>query len=232
MEIKVLKNILGANQNKADEIRARLVDKGVLMVNLIGSPGSGKTTLLEKTLAHFADTYSCAVIEGDVATDRDARRLQKFGIPVILINTDGACHLESISIEQALGELDLDATDIVFVENVGNLVCPAEFDIGEFAKIAVCSVVEGDDKPEKYPLLFRESKGVLLNKVDLSDFTDFDGDAFTTAVNRLNGDTPIMEIAARSGQGLRVWYDWLRARRDEVRTISKSGEAERRPVHR
>jgi hydrogenase nickel incorporation protein HypB len=209
MEITVLKNILGANQDKAEEIRSLLTEREVLMINLIGSPGSGKTTLLEKTLAHYGDSLACAVIEGDVATDKDARRLQRFGAPIVLINTDGACHLESISIQQALEAIDLDATECIFVENVGNLVCPAEFDIGEHAKVAVASVVEGDDKPEKYPLLFRECAAVLLNKADLIDMTDFDRNAFCEAVGRLNGDIPIMELAARGEQGLEQWFSWL-----------------------
>ncbi|MBD3391805.1 MAG: hydrogenase nickel incorporation protein HypB [Chitinivibrionales bacterium] len=209
MKITVMKNILNANQNKADEVRGVLAAKRVLMVNLIGSPGSGKTTLLEKTIAHCAGRFAIAVIEGDVATDRDARRLQPHNVPIVLINTDGACHLESISIQQALDTFDLDTIDIVFVENVGNLVCPAEFDIGEFGKVAVCSVTEGDDKPEKYPLLFREAKALVLNKIDLCEYTDFDMDAFTQSVTMLNGTIPQMHISCRREKGLDTWFAWL-----------------------
>ncbi|HQP48343.1 MAG TPA: hydrogenase nickel incorporation protein HypB [Spirochaetota bacterium] len=210
MEIKVMKNILNANQNKADEIKQHLKEKKVLMVNIIGSPGAGKTTLLEKTIESLKETYSIAVIEGDVATDRDARRLQKYDIPIVLINTDGACHLESISIQNALAEFDLDKTDIVFVENVGNLVCPAEFDIGEFAKIAVISVTEGDDKPEKYPLLFREAKAMILNKVDLIEYTDFNKTEFDESLRILNGGLSKFEMSCRKNEGLEGWLDWLK----------------------
>lgn len=205
-----MKNILNANQDKADEIKQQLKEKKVLMVNIIGSPGAGKTTLLEKTIASLKDTYSIAVIEGDVATDKDARRLQKYEIPIVLINTDGACHLESISIQDALAEFDLDKTDIVFVENVGNLVCPAEFDIGEYAKIAVISVTEGDDKPEKYPLLFREAKAMVLNKVDLIEYTDFNKPVFDESLRILNGGLAKFEMSCRKNEGLEGWLDWLK----------------------
>ena len=206
MEIKVIKHLLDASAKKADEIRLLLRQKKVLMVNLIGSPGSGKTSLLEKTLAHFKETYRCAVIEGDVATNRDAVRLQKYDVPICLINTEGACHLEPMSILKSLEEFDLDATDVIFVENVGNLVCPAEFDIGEHAKIAIASVTEGHDKPEKYPLLFNECKAVVLNKVDLQDFTDFDKEYFYSSVQQLNGNVPIIETSCRADEGLEAWY--------------------------
>jgi len=209
VEIKVLKNILEANQDVAEEIKKQLREEKVLMVNLIGSPGAGKTTLLEKTIERLKDKYSIAVIEGDIATDRDARRLQKYDIPIVLINTDGACHLESVSIQEALGEFDLKKTDIVFVENVGNLVCPAEFDIGEYAKIAVLSVTEGDDKPEKYPLLFREAKAMLLNKVDIMEHTDFNKEAFDSDIRRLNGTLPVFEVSLRQNRGLDAWIGWL-----------------------
>ncbi len=209
MEIKVLKNILEANQDVAEEIKKHLREEKVLMVNLIGSPGAGKTTLLEKTIERLKDKYSIAVIEGDIATDRDARRLQKYDIPIVLINTDGACHLESVSIQEALGEFDLKKTDIVFVENVGNLVCPAEFDIGEYAKIAVLSVTEGDDKPEKYPLLFREARAMLLNKVDIMEHTDFNKEAFDSDIRKLNGTLPVFEVSLRQNKGLDAWIAWL-----------------------
>jgi len=209
MEIKVMKNILGANQQRADNVRAMLRGHNTLMLNLIGSPGCGKTTLLEKTLERFKGRCNVAVIEGDVASDRDARRIQAHDVPVVLINTDGACHLESISIEKALAEFDLDAIDIVFVENVGNLVCPAEFDIGEYAKIAVSSVAEGDDKPEKYPLLFREAKAVVLNKTDLTGLCEFNRNTFMESLGRLNGRLPVLEVSCRNGTGLEGWFSWI-----------------------
>lgn len=209
MEIKVLKNILEANQDKADEIKELLQREKVLMINMIGSPGAGKTTVLEKTIERLKNRYSMAVIEGDIATDIDARRIQKHNVPIVLINTDGACHLESISIQEALSEFDLKKTDIIFVENVGNLVCPAEFDIGEFAKVAVLSVTEGEDKPAKYPLLFREAKALVLNKIDLIEHTDFNKAAFDKSVKELNGPLPVFEVSCRKDQGIDQWINWL-----------------------
>ncbi len=209
MEIKVMENIFGANDEKAGEVRKHLTTNGVFMVNLIGSPGAGKTSILEKTISYMRGKYSIAVIEGDVATDRDARRIQKYEVPITLINTDGACHLEALSIEKAVVELNLSKTDIIFIENVGNMVCPAEFDVGEHAKVAVISVTEGDDKPGKYPLLFRESKAVILNKTDLAPYTNFSRDFFYGDVKKLNGEIPIFEISCTSGTEISAWVAWL-----------------------
>ena len=219
MEITVLKNIMGANEEKADELRALLKSKKVLMVNIIGSPGAGKTTILENTIASLKKrNYGVAVIEGDVATDRDARRLQRFEIPITLINTDGACHLEALSIEASLEGFDLDKIDIVFIENVGNIVCPAEFDIGEHAKVAVVSVTEGDDKPLKYPLLFREAEAIILNKTDLEKYTNFNRQNFLDDIKNLNGAIPLFEMASMNEPDLGAWLDWLDAKLQEVRT--------------
>jgi len=153
MEIKIMKNILDRNQNKADEVRKSLAEKNVLMVNIISSPGAGKTTLLEQTCRELSGEYRIGIIEGDITTDRDARRLQKYDIPIVVINTEGGCHLDSHSISKVLGSFDLDNLDILFVENVGNLVCPSQFDLGENFKFALVSTAEGDDKPAKYPML-------------------------------------------------------------------------------
>ncbi|PKL39782.1 MAG: hydrogenase accessory protein HypB [Spirochaetae bacterium HGW-Spirochaetae-1] len=212
MEITVMKNIFGANAEKAGELRALLKQKKVLMVNLIGSPGAGKTTILEKTIEELNKKYKVAVIEGDVATDRDARRLQKYEVPITLINTDGACHLEALSIEQSLNGFDLDSLDMIFIENVGNLVCPAEFDIGEHAKIAIISVTEGDDKPAKYPLLFRESEAVILNKTDLEQYTNFNRASFLEDVKNLNASIPLFEMSCTKGPNLAPWIQWLEKR--------------------
>lgn len=218
MEITVMKNIMGANEEKALEVRDLLKSKKVLMVNIIGSPGAGKTTILENTIGALKDkNYNVAVIEGDVATDKDARRLQRFDIPIALINTDGACHLESISIKAALEGFDLDTMDIVFIENVGNLVCPAEYYIGEHAKIAVASVTEGDDKPSKYPLLFREAEAVLLTKTDLEQYTNFNRQNFMTDVKNLNGEIPIFEMASMNKPNLEPWLQWLDEKLKAVR---------------
>jgi len=212
MEIKVFKNVLTANEEKAGEIRRRLTEKNIVMINFISSPGAGKTTILEKTIAKLNDKYKVAVIEGDIATDRDAKRLQSLEIPIVLINTEGACHLESISIEKSLKEFDLDNLDIIFIENIGNLVCPAEFDLGEHAKIAVLSTTEGDDKPAKYPLLFRESEAVLLNKVDLLPYVNFNVESFKDDMKKLNGNIPIFNLSAVKEEGMEEWLDWLKAR--------------------
>ena len=211
MEIRVMENIFGANDEKAGEVRRNLTSRGVFMVNLIGSPGAGKTTILERTIAAMRNKYNIAVIEGDVATDRDARRIQKYDVPITLINTDGACHLEALSIEKAVDDLDLGKTDLIFIENVGNMVCPAEFDVGEHAKVAVISVTEGDDKPGKYPLLFRESKAVILNKTDLAPYTNFSRDFFYDDLKKLNGVIPIFEVSCTTNTDISGWIAWLEA---------------------
>lgn len=212
MKIKIMQNVLEANDAKAAEIRARLKEKNIFMVNLISSPGSGKTTLLEKTIPLIRKKFNVAVIEGDVETDRDAKRLMRFDIPVALINTSGACHLESVSIEKALASFDLDNLDIIFIENVGNLVCPAEFDVGENCKAALLSIPEGDDKVAKYPLLFREASLVILNKIDLLPYTSFNLDQFHADLNRINPHAKVIELSCSQEQGLNEWLSWCQTR--------------------
>lgn len=207
-----MQNVLEANDAKAAEIRARLKEKNIFMMNLISSPGSGKTTLLEKTIPLIRKKFNVAVIEGDVETDRDAKRLTRFDIPVALINTSGACHLESVSIEKALASFDLDNLDIIFIENVGNLVCPAEFDVGESCKVALLSIPEGDDKVAKYPLLFREASLVILNKIDLLPYTSFNLDQFHADLNRINPNAVIIELSCSQEQGLNEWLSWCQTR--------------------
>lgn len=209
MEIKILQSVLEFNDKKAAELRERLKAKQILMVNLISSPGAGKTTLLEKSLPILKEKYNVAVIEGDVETAKDAERLDHYGVPIALINTQGACHLESVSIEKAFEALDLDNLDIIFIENVGNLVCPAEFDVGEDYKVALLSVPEGDDKILKYPLLFTEAAVVILNKLDILDFVSFDVDAFERDLRQLNPTAPIIKTACSKSEGLNGWFDWL-----------------------
>jgi hydrogenase nickel incorporation protein HypB len=209
MQIKIMQNVLQANATKAAEIRALLKQKKVFMVNLISSPGSGKTSLLEKTLPLLKEKYQVAVIEGDVETDKDAKRLEKYGVPIALINTSGACHLESVSIEKAFSVLDLNNLDLIFVENVGNLVCPAEFDIGEDVKVAILSTPEGDDKPMKYPLLFREATLVVLNKMDLLEQVDFSLVNFYTDLKKLNNNLSVIETACKNGLGIDQWIKWV-----------------------
>jgi hydrogenase nickel incorporation protein HypB len=210
MEIKVVKKVLGANDEVAGRIRQRLAGQQTVMLNLISSPGSGKTALLEKTLEYFQGNARIAVIEGDVATDKDARRLQQFNFPIALINTEGGCHLTAPSIERAIDEFGDEHYDLIFIENVGNLVCPSGFDLGEQAKIALVSTAEGDDKPAKYPLLFRQAQLVILNKIDLLPYLNFDKDRFYQELRQINAAIPILETSCTSGQGLDAWFDWLR----------------------
>ena len=209
MEIKIMKNILDRNQNKADEIRNLLTLKKILMVNIISSPGAGKTTLLERTLEAIGAKFRIGVIEGDITTDRDAQRLKKYNIPIVVINTEGGCHLDSNSISKVLDSFDLDNLDVLFVENVGNLICPSQFDLGEAFKLAVVSTAEGDDKPGKYPMLFREAVAVLLNKIDLIPYTNFNFDSFSSDLKKINSQIPLFEVSCTRGDGLREWYDWI-----------------------
>ncbi len=209
MEIKIRKNVLDRNQNKANEVRELLRQKKVLMVNIISSPGAGKTSLLERTLENLKGKFRIGVIEGDITTDRDAQRLKIHDIPIVVINTEGSCHLDSHSISKVLPEFYLDHLDVLFVENVGNLVCPSHFDLGETFKLAVVSTTEGDDKPEKYPMLFREAKAVLLNKVDLIEYTDFNKSAFKADLQKIKGNVPLFEISCTRNIGLESWYKWV-----------------------
>ncbi len=204
-----MKNVLDRNKNKANEVRALLKEKEVLMVNMISSPGAGKTTLLEKTLGHLKSKFKIAVIEGDIATDRDAQRLKNHGVPIVVINTEGGCHLDSHSISKVLPEFDLDNLDVIFVENVGNLVCPSHFDLGETFKLALVSTTEGDDKPIKYPMLFREAKVILLNKIDLIEYTNFNKASFHIDLNNVNGKVPLFEISCTKNTGMEKWFDWI-----------------------
>lgn len=213
MQIPVVRNVLEANEKLADQVHARLDAGKILALNLISSPGAGKTTLLERTLADLSGEFRMAVIEGDLQTDNDARRVAATGAQAVQINTEGGCHLNSSMILQALDNLSLDGLDILFIENVGNLVCPVEFDCGEDAKIALLSVAEGDDKPEKYPLLFNLARAMLLNKMDLLPHVDFDVRRARDFATRLNRELAIFEVSCRNGQGLEGWYDWLRAMR-------------------
>jgi len=219
MEIAIMKAVLEENNDRALEIKELLKKKKILLLNLISSPGSGKTTLLERTIEYFKDTYSIAVIEGDITTARDAERLEKYKIPLVVINTDGACHLNSMSIKKALKNFDLNNLDLIFVENVGNLVCPSEFDIGENAKIAMLSTAEGDDKPAKYPLLFRESELMLLNKTDLIPYTNFSKESFYNDLGKINKDLPVIETSCTKNEGLSVWFEWIEQKINSGGTI-------------
>ncbi len=211
MEIPVIRNVLEANDKLATELKKRFADAGVLVLNLISSPGAGKTSLLERTLQDLKTEFRMGVIEGDLQTDNDARRVAATGAQAVQINTDGGCHLSSSMIMEALGVFDLDGLDILFIENVGNLVCPVDFDCGEDAKIALLSVTEGDDKPEKYPLLFHRASALLLNKTDLLPYVDFNVDTAVSHARHLNTNLELFEISCKTGNGLTGWYDWLRS---------------------
>jgi len=209
MEIKIMKNILDRNQNKADEVRNLIKSKKILMVNIISSPGAGKTTFLERTCETLTSRFRIGIIEGDVTTDRDARRLQKYNIPIVVINTEGGCHLDSHSISKVLDSFDLNNLDILFIENVGNLICPSGFDLGEAFKLAFVSTAEGDDKPAKYPLLFREAEAVVLNKIDLIPYTNFNYNSFMHDLNSIKSGVPFFKVSCTRGDGLDEWYRWI-----------------------
>ncbi|WP_303815489.1 hydrogenase nickel incorporation protein HypB [Selenomonas ruminantium] len=209
MEIKVIKNILGENDRIAAENQAMFQDKKVFVLNFMGSPGAGKTSVLEKTMERLKDKIKMAVIEGDLFTSKDAERIDKYGVPVIQINTAGGCHLDANMVQKTVKEMNLDELDLLVVENVGNLVCPAEFPVGEDARAVVLSVTEGDDKPLKYPLMFKESEIALLNKVDLAPYCNFNMDSAKKDITSLHPGIEVLEVSCTKGQGIDEWCDWL-----------------------
>ncbi|GAB6060518.1 hydrogenase nickel incorporation protein HypB [Desulfonatronum parangueonense] len=208
--IPVIRNILEANDRLADQLRNLYAANKLLALNLMSSPGAGKTSLLERTLTDLREELRMAVIEGDLQTDNDAQRVAATGAQAVQINTDGGCHLDSSMILEALKQMDLAELDVLFIENVGNLVCPAEFDLGEEAKVTLLSVTEGDDKPEKYPMMFAQSKVMLLNKIDLLPYVDFDPDKAARFARALNPEILVFPVSCRTGEGLEAWYEWLR----------------------
>jgi len=209
-EIKVYRDLMGANAKWASRSRHMLAELGIIMINLIGSPGAGKTTLLERTIGRLCGHLRVAVLEGDIETTCDAERLNALGIPVSQLLTGGGCHLEAKMIHSALCDLPLSGLDMVIVENVGNLVCPAEFDIGELAKIAVLSVTEGEDKPLKYPLLFHEARAVVITKTDLLPHIPYHLPLCLDNLKRVNGAIPVFRVSAVTGTGLEAWIEWLK----------------------
>jgi len=215
MEIKVVRKILDANEKMADRNRSLFNDKGVFVINVMSSPGSGKTTILERTLTMIMPGIKSGVIVGDVSTTHDADRLAKSGAPVVQVNTDafgGDCHLAAHVIESAATQLDLNNIDLLIVENIGNLVCPAEFDIGEDVKVVVLSVTEGEDKPVKYPLMFRVCDSAILNKIDLLPYLDYEKDLALESIQKIHPAMPVFEMSAKTGDGFNVWIDWLKQR--------------------
>jgi len=228
-EIPVLENILKANDALADQVRRRLTQAGVVAFNFIGAPGAGKTALFEMTIPLLKapvgprgekamparrrrDGLRIAVIEADCATSRDAERVKALGVEVVQINTGKGCHVPAHLILQALGRVALDRTDLLLIENIGNLVCPSELDIGESAKIAVISAAEGDDKPQKYPMLFRQCAAVVLNKTDLIPHTNFSRERFEADLRAINSQVPLFAVSCRTGEGIEAWAQWVVAR--------------------
>ena len=212
--IDVLEAIFAENDVRADFNRQAFEHNGIRAVNLMSSPGSGKTTVLQATLDDLAGEIAVGVIEGDIATDLDAAKLGGRGAQISLLNTGngfgGECHLDAPMVNRALQGLDLGSLDLVIIENVGNLVCPAEFDVGEHAKAMVYSVTEGDDKPLKYPVMFRAVDVVLLNKIDLVPYLDVDVDSYIARVREVNPTATILPVSARTGVGMADWFGWLR----------------------
>lgn len=217
MKIVAAKKILKANDQLAAENRARFDQAGVLACNVVGSPGCGKTTLLEALFPHIQGQLAPAVIEGDIAGSLDAQRIERLGVPVVQIDTEGACHLDAAMVGAALAGLDLDAVDLLVIENVGNLVCTAGFDLGEHLRILVLSVAEGHDKPLKYPAIFQGSHALVISKVDLLPHTDFSVQEVRAAMGRLAPQARVFELSGRTGQGVEALAQWLLERRQAQR---------------
>ncbi len=209
MKVELVSNILDANTAIAEQNRQLFARKGVFVLNLMSAPGAGKTTILEKTIETLGDQLRVGVVEGDICTTRDAERIAAHGIPVVQINTDGACHLDANMILRSVQNLPLNELDLLVIENVGNLVCPAEFDLGEDLKAMVISVTEGNDKPTKYPLMFRESRAILVNKLDLQPYTDFSLDVLGKDLAELNPQAKVFPVSAKTGEGIAEWCQWL-----------------------
>lgn len=212
MEIKVLKNILSANDEIAERNHALLDKNNVFAVNIMASPGAGKTSLILETIRRLKDRIRIGVIEGDITSSVDAETVGKEGVPVVQINTGGDCHLDANMIQNALGNMTLEDIELLLIENVGNLVCPAEFTIGDHKKVLVSSTPEGHDKPFKYPLMFHTVDVVLLNKADLMPYLDFDLEIFSQAIKGINEKIEVFPISCTSGQGIEQWLSWLLAR--------------------
>ncbi|MDD6652064.1 MAG: hydrogenase nickel incorporation protein HypB [Eggerthellales bacterium] len=216
MQVEINQPILAKNDELAASNRALLAEKKVFALDVLASPGSGKTSTILATIEALRDEFNIAVIEGDIASSVDSEKIKAQGIAAVQINTGGACHLESDMIRRAYDVLDLDNLDLIIIENVGNLVCPTDFDLGENAKIMILSVPEGDDKPLKYPGVFQAAEAIILNKVDTMPVFNFDRDAFYGAVGDLNPAAPVFEISATKNQGVEAWAEWLA---DRIRAI-------------
>ncbi len=209
MEIKVLKDILSANEQIAERNRQLLDSKSVFAVNLMSSPGAGKTSLILETIKMLKGKTRIGVIEGDVSSSLDAETIGKEGVPVIQINTGGGCHLDANMLSSALSNVPLQDIELLLIENVGNLICPAGFALGEHKKVLISSIPEGDDKPFKYPLMFHKADAVLINKIDLLPYLKFDTQSFSQAIRGINEKVEIFQISCATGQGIQEWLSWL-----------------------
>jgi len=209
--VTIERKVLEKNDAVAAENRARFQEHRIAVLNLVSSPGSGKTSLLERTLERLGATLRVAVIEGDVQTDLDAQRVARFNVPAVQIVTRGGCHLEANLVREALASLDLTALEMILIENVGNLVCPSNYDLGEAAKVVMVSTTEGDDKPLKYPAMFRTASVLVINKIDLLPYLDCQIDELTSNALRINPELRIFRTSCRTGEGVDQWCDWLRA---------------------
>ena len=211
MKVKVVSHILEANDRIAAENRKLFKESGIYVINLMSAPGAGKTSLIEKTIQELASKVKMGVIEGDIAGSDDARRIANLHIPVVQINTGGACHLDANMISEVLDALPLKELDLLIIENVGNLVCPAEFKVGEDIKVMLLSIAEGDDKPLKYPLMFEESSALVLNKMDLLPYTNANIEKIRKNSLSLNPKLKIFEVSCRTGEGMGKWVKWLQS---------------------
>ena len=219
MKISVVKNVLGANNRIATENRHIFDAHKIYVINVMSSPGAGKTTLVERTIDALNSTYRIAVIEGDIQDTFDAERVAAHGVPAVQINTGGSCHIDGNMVREALQALNLDEIDFLIVENVGNLVCPAEFSVGEHIKVMLLSTPEGDDKPSKYPLMFHESAALIINKTDLLPYVDFDMGKAKRVSAAINPKLEIFEVSCKTSRGLDEFYQWLKNRIEEFRAI-------------
>ena len=220
MKVSVVRNILEANERIAEQNKALFQQHHLLVINLMSSPGAGKTSLLEKTIDALKKDLRIGVIEGDIQSTSDAERIARKGVPAVQINTGGACHLDGNMIRETFQEFDFSRLDLLVVENVGNLVCPAEFKVGEDFKVMILSVAEGDDKPSKYPLMFHESKVLLINKIDLLPYVDCSVEKIIKDSLNINPDLAIFQVSCKTGEGLGDWYRWLQDRvKEKSRTF-------------
>jgi hydrogenase nickel incorporation protein HypB len=227
----LLRNLLSENDRIAAHNRGHFDSHGVLAVNLMSSPGSGKTSLLEQTIDELSDRFRIGVIEGDLATENDARRIRAKGVPAVQITTGNACHLDAHMIHEALHDLELGSFDLVFIENVGNLVCPASFDLGQHLNVTLLSVPEGDDKPQKYPVMFRATDVLLLSKCDLLELLpEFDPGRAEASLRSVGSGAPVLRVSSRRTPGIGAWCDWLVQQQEQHRQRLTCGETRKPPI--